>query len=105
MMSLPVWLPSLMFVRGGVSVSGPMFLPGGLCLVGSLSGGSVSRGGSMSRESLSEGVPVQGVGGVSVQSSGISVLEVSVQWDLCQGDTSILVKSRCYASYWNAFLF
>ena len=43
----------------------------------------------MSRESLSEGVPVQGVRGVSVQSSGISVLGVSVQWDLCQGDTPI----------------
>ena len=31
MMSLPFWLPGPMFL-GGVSISGPMFLPGGLCL-------------------------------------------------------------------------
>ena len=44
MMSLPVWLPGPMFLLGGVSDSGPMFLLGvsvhrGLCVGGSLSVG------------------------------------------------------------------
>ena len=36
MMSHPVWLPGPMFLLG-VSVSGPIFLPGGLCPGGFLS--------------------------------------------------------------------
>ena len=50
MMSLVVWLPGFMFLRG-ISVPGPMFLlgvsiQGGLCPRGSLSkSGSLSKGG------------------------------------------------------------
>ena len=59
----------------------------------------------MSRESLSEGGPCPGGG------RGLC----SVQWDLCLGGLCQMgslsgrhphmVKSRWYASYWNAFLF
>ena len=49
MMSLPVWLPGPMFLLGGVSDSGPMFLLGvsvhrGLCV-----GRSLCRGVSVCR--------------------------------------------------------
>ena len=58
MISLPVWMPGPVFLLG-VSVSGPMFLPGCLCL----GGGSLSRGylsgGSLSRGSLSGRAPRQ----------------------------------------------
>ena len=51
MMSLFVWLFGPMFLlRGGVSVSGPMFLPGE-----SLSWGFLSRGRSLSRGGLCPG--------------------------------------------------
>ena len=45
MMSIPVWLPFPIFLLG-ISVPGPMVLPGGL-----------SPGGSLSRESLHVGRP------------------------------------------------
>ena len=57
MMSLPIWLPGLMFLLG-VSVPGPMFLRGSLSR-GSLSRGSLS-GGLCLGESLSRGVFVWG---------------------------------------------
>ena len=49
-MSLPVWLPGPMFLPGGVSVSGPMFLLGIRCFWSHVpSGGSLSRGVSLTK--------------------------------------------------------
>ena len=77
MMSLPVWLPGLIFLLVGLC-------PGGLCL-GSLSRGDLCRGsllgGSLSREDLCRG------GGGSLS-----------------GGPPRMVKSGRYLSYWNAFL-
>ena len=44
MMSLPIWLPGVMFLPQGVSVSSPMFLPGSLCQRGLCLGGLCPRG-------------------------------------------------------------
>ena len=82
MMSLPVWLPSPMFLWG-VSVSGAMsrFAPGScgktLCTFwrGSLSRGSLCPGASLSGDPRTWTLPYR------------------------------RVKSGRYASYWNAFLF
>ena len=43
--SLPVWRPGPVFLLGGVYVSCPMFLPGGLCLRSRVPSGCLSPGG------------------------------------------------------------
>ena len=84
MMSLPVWLP------------GPMFLLGWSLSLVPCSFQGVSVQGSLFRGCLS-GVSVLGV---SVQGSPWgSLSKGSLSGGLCQ------VKSRWYASYWNAFLY
>ena len=129
MMSLPVWLPSHMFLPGGlcpggVSVQG-VSVQGSLCR-GSLCRGSLCRGpcpgghypGDLCQgANLFRGVSVQGVSvqgasawGVSVQ--GVIVQGVSVQRGFCQGDAPdrdfplYMEKSRWYAGMlswiWNS---
>ena len=83
MMSLPVWLPGPMFLRGVSVPSGPMFLPGewvsvqggwSLCLVPcSLGKGFLSRG---LCSSLSRGFSIQrGLSPGGLCPEGVSVRE------------------------------
>ena len=105
-----------------VSVSGPMFLPGGSLPRGSMPGrvsvqGGVSLGGSLSREVSVKGCLCPGVSlsrGVSVQGClcpGGSVQGSLSRGGLFMGDPhnrdlpSIMLLSERYASYWNSFLF
>ena len=103
------WLPTPMFLQG-ISVSGPMFLPGwGLCP------GILCPGGSLSRGFLVQGFCVQGVlcPGVLCQggslSRWVSVQGVSVRGSLLRGSLSsgslsgrpFMVKR----GYWKELLF
>ena len=73
----------------GVSVQGDLYLVGSLC-----------RGGSLFRGSLSGGRRVLCLGSLC---PGGSLSGQSVSGGLCQGDPP-RANSRCYASYWYAFL-
>ena len=79
--------------REGVPVQGGL-CPGGLCPGGLCPSGSLSRSVFFHRGPLSGG-------GVSVQGEGLCLRGSLLE----RPPTSCTVKSRRYASYWNAFLF
>ena len=127
MMSFPVWLPGPMFILR-VSVPGPMFFPGGLCPVGSLSREvSVQRGrlSGGSRILMMGGAPTPEIllfckyfvkncmkmkefgpaGGCASLAPYLRSANGLCPEDFCRDSLPFQnQKSRQYASYWNPFL-
>ena len=99
-----VFTPVCDSVHGGVSLSRVSLCPGWVSVQGALYPWGLCPGGSLSRGVSVQGVSVQGVSVQGGLCPGGLCPGGSLSWGICQGDPRT-VKSRQYASYWNAFLF